>query len=205
MTHGDNSGLVLPPRIAPIQAVVIPIGMHKPGVLNKAAELVSRLKHDGVRVKCDESDQTPGWKFAEYEMKGVPLRIEVGPKDIENNQCVAVRRDTGEKASIPLGELESKIGALLEDIQSSLFGRAKENLDRNTRSAATLDEAKAILKEHGGFIKTMWCGGRECELKMKEEADVTSRCLPFEQERVGEVCPLCGKASTKMVVWGVAY
>ena len=205
MTHGDNNGLVLPQRIAPIQAIVIPIGMHKPGVLEKASELVSRLKTVGIRVKCDESDQTPGWKFAEYEMKGVPLRIEIGPKDIENGQCVAARRDNGEKVTIPLAALETKATELLDDIQISLFNKAKENLDKNTRNAATLDEAKAILNEHGGFIKTMWCGSRECELSMKAEADVTSRCLPFEQERIGDTCPICGKPGDKMVVWGVAY
>jgi len=205
MTHGDNNGLVLPPRVAPIQTVVIPIAMHKPGVLEKASELVTRLKNAGVRVKCDDSDQTPGWKFAEHEMKGVPLRVEIGPKDIEHDQCIAARRDSGEKISIPLAELETRAAGLLEDIQNSLFEKAKDNLTRNTRNAATLDEIKAIIKENGGFIKTMWCGSPDCELKMKEEADVTSRCIPFEQERVGDVCPVCGADSDKMVVWGVAY
>jgi len=205
MTHGDNSGLVLPPRIAPIQVIVIPIASHKPGVLDKAEELAARLREAGVRVKCDTSDQSPGWKFAEHEMKGVPLRVEIGPKDIENDQCVAARRDNGEKVVIPLAELASRVPELLDDIQQSLFNRAKANLTENTRAAETLDEVKAILAEHGGFIKTMWCGSNECELKMKDEAGVTSRCIPFEQERVGEVCPICGKASDTMVVWGVAY
>ena len=205
MTHSDNNGLVLPPRIAPMQAVVIPIAMHKPGVLEKATELVTRLKNAGIRVKCDDSDQTPGWKFAEHEMKGVPLRIEIGPKDIEKDQCVAARRDSGEKTSIPLSELETAAAKLLEDIQNSLFSKAKENLTANTRSAKTLDDVKSILSEHGGFIKTMWCGRQECEVKMKEEADVTSRCIPFEQEKVGEICPICGETSETMVVWGVAY
>ena len=205
MTHGDNNGLVLPPRVAPIQVVVIPIGMHKPGVLEKAAELISRLKNAGIRAKLDDTDQTPGWKFAEYEMKGVPLRIEMGPKDIEKHQCIAARRDTGEKDAVPLTEFEASVMKMLEDIQSNLYGRAKENLTRNTRGAATLDEAKAILNEHGGFVSTMWCGGLECELKMKEEADVTSRCIPFEQKRTGDVCPICGAPSDTTVVWGVAY
>jgi len=205
MTHGDNNGLSLPPRIAPVQAVVIPIASHKPGVPEKAAELVSRLKAVGVRVNSDTSDQSPGWKFAEYEMKGIPLRIEIGPKDIGNDQCIAARRDNGEKLPVRLPELEARVPELLEDIQSSLYARAKDNLTRNTRSAATLDEMKNILTEHGGFVKTMWCGSRQCELKMKEETGVTSRCIPFQQERVGDTCPICGEASDTMIVWGVAY
>jgi len=205
MTHGDNNGLSLPPRIAPVQVVVIPIASHKPGVLEKANELVERMKAVGVRAKSDTSDQSPGWKFAEYEMKGVPLRIEIGPKDIEKDQCVAARRDTGEKLPVPLAGFEARVPELLEDIQTSLYNRAKENLTRNTRAAATLDEVKAILAEHGGFVKTMWCESHECELKMKEETGVTSRCIPYEQERVGDICPICGKASDTMIVWGVAY
>ena len=205
MTHGDNNGLVLPPRIAPVQAVVIPVASHKPGVLEKADELASRLKNAGVRVICDTSDQSPGWKFAEHEMKGVPLRIEIGPKDIEKDQCVMARRDTGGKVFVPLAELEQQTTALLDDIQKSLFSRAKENLERNTRPAATLEEAAAIIGEHGGFIKTMWCGSLECEMKMKDEIGVTSRCIPFAQERTGYACPACGKPSDTMVVWGMAY
>ncbi|MDR0491675.1 MAG: proline--tRNA ligase [Oscillospiraceae bacterium] len=205
MTHGDNSGLCLPPRIAPLQVIVVPIASHKPGVLEKAAELVARLKDAGIRVKSDTSDQSPGWKFAEYEMKGVPLRLEIGPKDIESGACLAARRDNGEKTAVPLAELEKTVGVLLDDIHKGLYDRAKENLTSNTRPAATLDETKAILAEHGGFIKTMWCGSLDCELKMKEEAGVTSRCMPFEQERIGDACPICGSAANKMVVWGVAY
>jgi len=205
MTHGDNNGLCLPPRIAPIQVIVIPIAAHKPGVLEKANELRARLAAAGVRVKCDVSDQRPGWKFAEYEMKGVPLRVEIGPEDIENGRCVAARRDTGEKLQISLEELEAQVAALLDNVQKSLYDRAKENLVSNTRPASTLDEVKAILSEHGGFVKTMWCGSLDCELKMKEEAGVTSRCIPFEQERVGDSCPLCEGAADTMVVWGVAY
>ena len=205
MTHGDNSGLSLPPRIAPIQVIVIPVAAHKPGVPEKADEIVSRLKAAGVRVKCDRSDQSPGWKFAEYEMKGVPLRIEVGPKDIEKDQCVAVRRDNGEKQPLPLTMLETGVEGLLDVIQKSLYARAKDNLTRNTRNAKTLDEVKTIQASDGGFVKTMWCLSRECELKMKEEAGVTSRCIPFDQERVGDVCPICGRPSDTMVIWGVAY
>jgi len=138
-------------------------------------------------------------------MKGVPLRIEIGPKDIENDQCVAARRDNGEKRPVPLSDLVENVKDLLDDIQKNLFARAKENLTQNTRNATSLDEVKSILEEHGGFINTMWCGNQECELKMKEEAGVTSRCIPFEQEQVGDVCVVCGKPSDTMVVWGVAY
>jgi len=205
MTHGDNNGLVLPPRIAPTQVVIIPIASHKPGVIEKADELAARLKEIGVRVKCDISDQTPGWKFAEHEMKGIPLRIEIGPKDIESGQFVAARRDNGEKIFIPLAELENRVSELLEDIQTALFEKAKNNLNRNVRPVKTLDEAKATLAEHGGFVKSMWCGSQECELKMKEDAGVTSRCIPFEQEKIGDICPICEKPGDKMVVWGVAY
>jgi prolyl-tRNA synthetase len=138
-------------------------------------------------------------------MKGVPLRVEIGPQDIENSQCVAARRDNGEKVTVPLAQLEERVEELLDDIQKSLYTRAKLNLTRNTRNAATLDEVKTILDEHGGFVNTMWCGSSECELKMREAAGVTSRCIPFEQERVGDVCPICETASDTMVVWGVAY
>ncbi|MCL2152553.1 MAG: proline--tRNA ligase [Oscillospiraceae bacterium] len=205
MTHGDNNGLSLPPRIAPTQVMVIPIATHKPGINEKAAELVSRLKATGIRAKADFSDQRPGWKFAEYEMKGIPLRIEIGPKDIENDQCVAARRDNGERQPITLDKLESRVPELLGDIQKSLYNRAKENLTHNTRSAVTFEEAKNILSQHGGFVKTMWCGKHECEVRMKEEAGVTSRCIPFEQERIGDACPICGAPSDTSIVWGVAY
>jgi prolyl-tRNA synthetase len=205
MTHGDNNGLVLPPKIAPIQVMVIPIAMHKGGVAEKAEELVARLKAAGVRVKSDMSDQSPGWKFAEYEMKGVPLRIEIGPKDIEQGQCLAVRRDNGEKIPVPLAELETRIPALLGAVEKGLYEKAKKNLTENTRPAATIAEAKAVMAEHGGFIKAMWCGDLECELAMKEHVGVSSRCIPFEQERVGDTCVCCGKPADKMVIWGVAY
>jgi prolyl-tRNA synthetase len=205
MTHGDNNGLILPPRVAPVQAVIIPVASQKPGVLDKAHELASLLKEAGIRVKSDESDRSPGWKFAEHEMKGVPLRVEIGPKDIDNSQCVAARRDTGEKIFIPLSEVEARIPALLDEIQDNLYAKAKENLTVNTRKARTMEEIKAILGEHGGFVSTMWCGSLECELKIKEEADVTSRCIPFEQEQIGDTCPICGGKGKKNIVWGVSY
>ena len=205
MTHGDNNGLVLPPEVAPIQVIVLPIAAHKPGVTEKAEELVERLKKAGIRVKGDFSDNSPGWKFANWEMKGVPLRIEIGPKDLENNQCVAVRRDNGEKVFLSLDELETSIPELLKTVQQGLFDKAKANLDSHIFPAYSLEEAKSLQEEKGGFIKTMWCGELECEMKMKEQAGMTSRCIPFEQEDLGEVCPICGKPAKKMIYWGVAY
>ena len=205
MTHGDNNGLVLPPRIAPTQVMVIPIAMHKEGVLDKALELKDRLVKAGIRAKCDGSDQSPGWKFAEHEMKGVPLRIEIGPKDIENGCCVAACRSGGEKITIQLDELEARVPALLEDIQKALYEKALANLTGNTRPVTTMEQAKSVIGEHGGFIKSMWCGSLDCELKMKEDVGVSSRCIPFAQEHLGDTCPVCGAKSEKMVIWGVAY
>jgi prolyl-tRNA synthetase len=205
MTHGDNNGLVLPPKVAPVQVIVVPIAMHKEGVVEKADALTLRLKAAGLRARIDKSEQSPGWKFAEYEMKGVPLRIEIGPKDIENEQCVAVRRDNGEKITVGLPELEKRIPEILETVHQGLYERAKKNLTDNIRPAQTLSEAKTIISDKGGFVKTMWCGSLECEMKMKEEAGVSSRCMPFEQEHLGTACVACGKPADKMVIWGVAY
>ena len=205
MTHGDNNGLVLPPNVAPIQVIVLPIAAHKPGVTEKAQELVDRLKAAGIRVRGDFSDNSPGWKFANWEMKGVPLRIEIGPKDMENNQCVAVRRDNREKTFLSLDELESRIPELLAQVQQGLYDKAKANLDSHTFPAFSLEEAKAIQAEKGGFIKTMWCGELECEMKMKEQGGMTSRCIPFQQEHLADTCPICGKPAKKMIYWGVAY
>ncbi len=205
MTHGDNSGLVLPPKVAPIQAVVIPVAQHKAGVPEASRALLDRLKKAGLRAKLDDSEQSPGWKFAEYEMKGVPLRVELGPKDIEKNQCVLVRRDSGEKSFVSLDTLEDAAKAMLEEIHAGLYAKAKKNLEDNTFPAFSLEEAKKIQAEKGGFVKTMWCGGEACELKMKEEAGMSSRCIPFAQERLSGVCPCCGRPAKKMVYWGVAY
>ena len=205
MTHGDNNGLVLPPRIAPIQAMVIPVAMHKPGVLDAAAALLSRLKAAGVRAQMDDSDQSMGWKAAQYEMKGVPLRVEIGPKDMEKNQCCICRRDSGEKVFVPLAELEAKVQELLDAVHDGLFQRAKQNLEDHTKVCRTLDEVKSFMEGEGGFAKTMWCGELECELKMKEQAGVTSRCMPLKQEAVGDTCVCCGKPAKHMIYWGVAY
>ena len=205
MTHGDNNGLVLPPHIAPIQVIVLPIAAHKPGVTEKAEELVARLKALGIRVKGDFSDNSPGWKFANWEMKGVPLRIEIGPRDMEQGQCLAARRDNGEKVTVALDQLETEIPALLEAVQQGLFDKAKANLDSHIFAAQSLEEAKALQEAHGGFIKTMWCGDLQCELDMKEKAGMSSRCIPFEQENLGETCACCGKPAKHMIYWGVAY
>ena len=204
MTHGDDNGLVLPPAIAPIQTVIVPIASHKEGVLDKANELYSRLK--GVcRVKLDDGEQSPGWKFAEYEMKGVPLRIEIGPKDIENNQCVVVRRDNREKTFVSLDNLETEIPKLLKAVRDGLYEKALSRRENMTYDAKTLEEMKEIADTKPGFIRAMWCGDRECEDKLKEIAGVTSRCIPFEQEQISGECVCCSKKAKHMLYWGKAY
>ena len=205
MTHGDNNGLVLPPRIAPIQAMIIPVAQHKPGVIEAAEDLMTRLQAAGVRAKMDASEQSMGWKAAEYEMKGVPLRVEIGPKDMEKGQCCICRRDNGEKIFVPLAELEATVARLLDEVHDSLYARALANRENNTKTCQTLEEVKEFMEQSGGFAKTMWCGDLECELQMKEKAGVTSRCMPLEQEPVGETCVCCGKPAHKMIYWGVAY
>ena len=205
MTHSDNHGLVLPPVIAPTQVVVIPIAQHKEGVLEAAAGLRDRLTAAGIRVSMDDSDQSAGWKFAQYEMKGVPLRLEIGPKDIEAGQCVLVRRDTREKQFVKFEELATAIPAAMEALAKDLYDRALQNRENRTYSATTMDEVKQLAKEHTGFIKTMWCGDLACEEAMKADAGLSSRCMPFAQEHLSDVCPVCGKPAQKMVVWGVAY
>ncbi len=204
MVHGDDSGLVLPPKIAPTQLVIIPIAMHKEGVLDKAYELKERLS-SMFKVKIDDSDKSPGWKFSEYEMKGVPLRLEIGPKDIENNQCVLVRRDTREKIFVSLDELEVKVSELLSDIQDSLFAKALSHREETTNTALTYDEFKEIVATKPGFVKAMWCGDVECENKIKEDTTATARCMPFEQEELSDTCVCCGKKAKSMVYWGKAY
>ena len=206
MTHGDDNGLVLPPAIAPIQVVVIPVAQHKEGVLEAAYGLRDRLQKLDLRVKCDDSDQSNGWKYAEYEMKGVPLRVEIGPKDMEKGQCVIARRDTGEKYFVPLEELEAKVPELLKAVHTNLYESAAKRLEENIYTCETLEEVKETMAERGGFAETMWCGSLECELAMKEKAGVSSRCMPLVQKKIGACkCAVCGKSADKMVVWGVAY
>ncbi len=204
MTHGDDNGLVLPPDIAPIQVIVIPIASHKPGVIEKATEVTEKLKKL-CRVRIDTSEQSPGWKFAEYEMKGVPLRLELGPRDIENGCCVLVRRDNGEKITVALEELETKIPELLTAVRDGLYNKALERRNQMTYTAKSLEELKDIADNKPGFIKAMWCGDRECEEALKEKAGVSSRCIPFEQENIGDTCVCCGKKADKMLYWGKAY
>ena len=204
MTHGDDEGLILPPAIAPYQVVIVPVAAHKPRVTEKAEELAARVSKF-ARVKLDNTDNSPGWKFSQWEMKGVPLRLEIGPKDIEKNQCVLVRRDTREKTFVSLDELETAIPRLLEELSANLYQRALENREARTWAATTLDEVKKLAAENTGYIKTMWCGDEACEEKMKEEAGLSSRCMPFEQEQLSDVCPCCGKPAKVMVYWGKAY
>ena len=205
MTHGDNNGLVLPPKIAPTQVVILPVAQHKPGVLDAANVLKNRLINAGFRVKLDDSDNSMGWKCAEYEMKGVPLRVECGPRDLENGQCVIVRRTDREKIVCKLEDLESAVAEQLTAVHNGMFARAKKNLDEHIFEAHSIEEAKELQDKNGGYIKTMWCGDLECELAMKEKAGMSSRCIPFAQETLDDKCPCCGKPASKMVYWGIAY
>lgn len=203
MVHGDNSGLVLPPRIAPIQTMIVPIAQHKEGVLDKAYELKKRLS--GFRVKVDDTDKSPGWKFSEQEMRGIPTRVEIGPKDIEANQAVIVRRDTREKIVVSLDELEEKIAQILENIQKDMLETAKAHREAHTYEAVDYAQFKELAENKPGFIKAMWCGDEACEDKIKEDTTATSRCMPFEQEHISDKCVCCGKEAKKLVYWGKAY
>ncbi|MGE4284563.1 MAG: proline--tRNA ligase [Clostridia bacterium] len=204
MVHGDDSGLVLPPVIAPTQLIIIPVAAHKEGVKEKAYELKDRLAKV-ARVNIDVSDKMPGWKFSEYEMKGVPIRLEIGPKDIEKNQAVLVRRDTREKIFVSLDEIEEKLLQILAQMQIELLEKARKMRDEKTYTAVNTEEFKEILNEKTGFIKAMWCGDRACEDKIKEETSATARCIPFEQQQISEHCICCGKPAKHMVYWGKAY
>ena len=203
MVHGDNNGLVMPPAIAPTQVVIIPIRQQQEGVLAKADEIKEKL--GGFRVKVDDSDKSPGWKFAEHEMRGVPVRIEIGPKDIEAGQAQVARRDTGEKMTVALDALETEIPKLLDTIQKDMLERARVHRDEHTYTATNLEEMTDIAANKPGFIKAMWCEELECEEKLKEVVGVTSRCMPFAQEEVATTCVCCGKPAKKLVYWGKAY
>lgn len=203
MVHGDDSGLVLPPKVAPTQVMIIPIQQKKEGVLETADRLMEKL--GAFRVKVDDSDKSPGWKFSEQEMRGIPIRVEIGPKDIEANQAVLVRRDTREKITVSLDEIEGKVGELLDTIQKDMFEKAKAHRDANTHTAKNWDEFKEILDTKQGFIKGMWCGDTECETAIKDETGATTRCMPFAQEKLSDVCVHCGKPAVKMVYFGRAY
>ncbi|MBQ0013872.1 MAG: proline--tRNA ligase [Clostridia bacterium] len=205
MTHGDDNGLVLPPAVAPIQVVIIPVAQHKEGVLEKANELKALLSKN-FRVKLDDSDNSPGWKYSEYEMKGVPVRLEIGPRDIEAGQCVLVTRHNREKAVVSLDNLEAEIENKLKEVHDGLWQKAYENRERRTYKCTSMDEIKAAISENGdGFVKAMWCGDEACEDKVKEETGVGSRCIPFDQENISDTCVCCGKPAKHMVMWGNAY
>ena len=204
MVHGDDSGLVLPPVIAPTQVMIIPIQQKKEGVLEKARELQNRLK-DHFRVKLDDSDKSPGWKFSEQEMRGIPVRIEIGPKDLEAGKCIVCRRDTREKIEVTLDELESRLEEILKTMQKDMLERARSHRDEHTYTAANMEELEKIFTEKSGFVKAMWCEEQGCEDIIKEKLSVTRRCMPFEQEQIGDTCVCCGKKKKKMVYWGRAY
>lgn len=204
MVHGDDSGLVLPPRIAPTQVIIIPIRQQAEGVIDKAEEIKERLEKLHT-VAIDLTDKSPGWKFSEQEMRGIPVRIELGPKDIEQNQCVVVRRDTREKIVVSLDQVETRITEILEQMQNEMFQRAKDHRDAHIYDAHNYDEFKDIAENKPGFIRAMWCGDPECEAKIKEDTTVTSRCMPFEQEEISSGCVCCNKPAKKLVYWGKAY
>jgi prolyl-tRNA synthetase len=204
MVHGDNRGLVVPPKVAPTQVMIVPIAQHKEGVLDHAYSIMSRLS-SLVRVDIDASDKQPGWKFNEYEMKGIPIRLEVGPKDIENKQVVLVRRDSGDKISVALNDIENTIQKILSDIQSSMYLQAANHLKNKTSTVFNLEEFKHTLNVENRFIKAMWCGGVACEDLIKEESGATSRCIPFEQEQLSDKCVCCNKVAKHMVYWAKAY
>ena len=204
MVHGDDSGLVLPPRVAPNQVMIIPIQQKKEGVLEAAEQLQQKLS-DRVRVKVDKTDKSPGFKFAEQEMRGIPVRIEVGPRDLANGEAVVVRRDNGEKQTVKLEELETLIPQLLDTIQKDMLERARAHRDAHTYTVTNYDEFKETIETKPGFIKAMWCEDRACEDAIKEETGATARCMPFAQEHVADTCVYCGKPAKKMVYFGRAY
>ena len=204
MVHGDDNGLKLPPRIAPVQVTIVPIQQKKEGVLEKAEELRTRLS-SVARVKVDDTDKSPGFKFAECEMRGIPVRVEIGPRDIENNQCILVRRDTGEKITVSLDNIEEEVAGLLDTIQKDMLETARAHRDSHTFVAKNWDEFKDIVENKPGFIKAMWCGETECEENIKDQTGASTRCMPFEQEQISDVCVCCGKPAKKMVYFGRAY
>lgn len=205
MAHGDDRGLKLPPRVAPIQAVLVPIAMHKEGVKEKAQEVFEKLQKK-YRVELDIREQySPGYKFNDWEMRGVPVRIELGPRDIENGKCIVVRRDTNEKIEVSLAELSEKLQIILDEIQHNMYNICKERNINRTSIATDLKEFEEKINANQGYIKTMWCGDVECENKIKELTGAHSRCIPFEQEHISDTCVCCGKKADKMVVWGRQY
>lgn len=206
MVHGDDRGLVLPPRVAPIQVVILPIAMHKGGVLDKARELFGTLKRAGIRVELDDSDQSAGWKFNQWEMKGVPIRIEIGPKDIEKNQVVAVRRDKLEKEFISIEGLAGTLKTMLDDVHKSLYEKALKYREAKTTNALNFEQFTQGVQT--GFVRAMWCGDPECEAEIKAKTGATTRCMPFDkshEDELGDVCVHCGKKAKTMMYFAKAY
>ena len=205
MTHGDDNGLVLPPSIAPIQVVIIPVAAHKEGVTEAAESIYNRLRGD-FRTKLDNSDNSPGWKYAEYEMKGIPLRVEIGPRDLEAGQCVLVTRHNREKTIVKLEDLETAVAERLQAVHDGMYEKALANRESRTYTCETIDEINAKLAENGdGFVRAMWCGDPECEDKVKELTGVGSRCVPMDQQIVSDKCVCCGRPAKQLVYWGKAY
>ena len=205
MSHGDDNGLILPPAVAPIQAIVVPIAQHKEGVIDAAQALCDRLKAAGIRTNIDVTENSPGWKFAQYEMKGVPVRVEIGPRDIENNCCVLVRRDNGEKVTVSLDGVEDSVKQTLDALAKNIYDRAKENMERRTVDCATFDELEQAVNNSLGFYRAMWCGDEACEDELKEKLGIGSRCIPFDGKEISDTCVCCGKPAKAMVIWGKAY
>ena len=207
MVHSDDNGLVLPPKIAPRQVVIVPI-KNEEAVMSKANEILASLKQAGITAFIDDSDKSAGFKFAEHETNGIPVRIEIGPKDLAAGKFVAARRDTGEKLDVSLDtDVVSFVKELMEKIQNNLLETATKRRDALTFTAKTMDDVKRIMETQPGFVKAMWCGDTECELKMKEIRGTKSRCIPFEkeQEHISDTCVCCGKPAKTMVVWGIQY
>jgi prolyl-tRNA synthetase len=205
MVHGDDSGLVLPPRIAPTQVMVVPIQQKKAGILDKAAEIRDALKTAGIRTKMDDTDKSPGYKFAEAEIRGIPLRVEIGPRDLENGNCVIVRRDTREKTVCAIEDVTKVAAEIMNQMHDDMLARAKEHLETHITDAHDYDEFKDAIENKPGFVRAMWCGDVACEEKIKADTTATSRCMPFEQEEISKVCVCCGKPAKKLVFWGKAY
>ncbi len=205
MVHGDNRGLKLPPKIAPTQIVIVPIAQQREGVLEKTEELKRKLSTK-FRVELDDRKEvSPGFKFNYWELRGVPVRVEIGPKDIENNECIVFRRDTLEKETVSLDDLESKLENLMEEIQENMYKAAQENVVNRTFVAHNFEEYKDLFSKREGFAKIMWCGDRECEDKIKEENSTTIRCIPFEEDKFQDVCSICGKKAKHMVYTARQY
>jgi len=205
MTHSDDNGLVLPPNIAPIKVGIIPIGKNNSEVIEKSYEIAKELKLLNITCEVDDSEKSPGFRFAESEMRGIPVRVEIGPRDLENNSCILVRRDTLEKITVSLDNVNEEIIKLLLEIQNNMYLRAKIRRDDMTKEVTTLDEMKELSSNENGFIKALWCGKRECEDKIKEEVGVTSRCMPFDEQGHSGKCVCCGEEADKLVYWGKQY